>query len=103
MAKKKSVSIPMPEPSPVIDSNAAAKGNGKAIALKPEMIAIFDTLLRTRDQSIAAANEAAARLNAYAQQCASLAGVDPKDWDLNWDLKAFVRKPKDDGKDDRPN
>ncbi len=95
MAKKKSVTVPFPSnPQTAIDSNAAAKEAKGAIKLKPEHIAVMDTMLSAFEASKRAANEAMARANAYADQCATLCGVDPKDFELNWDLKAFVPKPK---------
>lgn len=94
--KKKSATVSFPTPASngngAVDSNEAAKASAKNIALKPEMTAILDTLIRARDQSIAAARESEARLNAYAGQCATLCGVKDTDFDLNWDVKAFVPK-----------
>ncbi len=71
------------------DTNAAAKLAG-SVPLKPNMLAIIDTLAKTRDQHVAMANESIARLNAYAEQCAEMCGVKPEDFALNLDLKAFT-------------
>lgn len=90
MAKKKPNGSMTAEAA--IDSNAAAKANGH-VALKPEHIAVMDTLLAAHAQAKRIADEALARVNAYALQCAGMCGVQTKDFDLNWDMKAFVPKP----------
>ena len=82
-----------PRPHPAIDSNEAAKQGGESIPLDQTMIAVMDSLLRNLDQATQAANEARARVDAYALQCAAIKGLKPEDFTLNWDLKAFVPKP----------
>ena len=81
--------------NPAIDSNVAAKKSAKNIALEQNMVAILDSLIGNLSQAERVAKEANARAGAYADQCAKLLGLDPKDWTLNWDAKAFVPKNSD--------
>jgi hypothetical protein len=87
MSKKVTVRV---NPKAAIDSNEAAKG--KTIPLDKDMIAVMETLLMVADNARRQAHEAQVRAELYADQCAKVKGILLKDFNLDWDQKAFVPK-----------
>lgn len=65
----------------------------KTVPLSPDQVATMSTMLEVLDSMKQRVNEATARANAHAEQLCAILGIDPKHYNLNWDLKAFVPKP----------
>jgi len=89
--KTNSVASAAMPPQTALDSNAAAIDRG-AVPLKPDQIAVMETMMGVFENAKRAADDAFRRMLVYGEQCAQLCGLQPNDFDLNWDLKAFVRK-----------
>ena len=78
------------------DSKVAAANHGP-VPFRPDDIAIMDGLMENFERAKRAAEEAYRRVQIHAQQCAERSGISVQDFDINWDLKAFVPKVKANG------
>lgn len=81
------------KPHSAIDQQEAAKQNG--VPVKIEDLAVIETLLVAANQAKAQAAEAHRRVNYQVAKLAQEHGLDPNEFTLNLDIKAFVPKPKE--------